>query len=67
VPGEKSTPKAEGGNGIVPESLPMNTEDVRQIVAELDALIADAKKLHQSLRDPAAPIGPTAAAPSDGR
>jgi hypothetical protein len=30
---------------IEPESVPMNVEDVRQIVAELDALMADAKKL----------------------
>jgi hypothetical protein len=38
---------------IEPESVPMNTEDVRQIVAELDALIADTKKLRESLHEPA--------------
>jgi hypothetical protein len=47
-------PESQGRKrNIVPESLPINTEDVRQIVAELDVLIADAKKLQQSLRDPA--------------
>jgi hypothetical protein len=38
---------------IEPESIPMTSDDVRQIVVELDALIADTKKLYQSLRDPA--------------
>jgi hypothetical protein len=38
---------------IEPESIPINTKDVRQIVAELDALIADTKKLRETLHVPA--------------
>ena len=51
---KKDHPESRGRKrSIEPESVPMTSDDVRQIVVELDALIADTKKLHQSLRDPA--------------
>jgi hypothetical protein len=40
----------KGKRSIVPQSIPMSTEGVRQTVAELEQLIADAKKLQQTLR-----------------
>jgi hypothetical protein len=51
---EEHHPESRGRKrSIEPQSIPMTPDDVRQIVVELDALIADTKKLHQSLRDPA--------------
>jgi hypothetical protein len=42
----------KGKRSITPQSIPMSTEDVRQTVVELEELIADAKKLQQTLRRP---------------
>jgi len=51
---KKDHPESRGRKrSIEPESVHMTSDDVRQIVVELDALIADTKKLHQSIRDPA--------------
>jgi hypothetical protein len=36
---------------IEPESVPVNVEGLHQIVVEIDGLIADVKKLHQTLRE----------------
>jgi hypothetical protein len=45
-------PKSRGRKrSIEPQSIPMNVEDVREIVAELDALIADTEKLKHTPRD----------------
>jgi hypothetical protein len=40
----------KGKRSTTPQSIPMTAEDVRQTVVELDALIADAKKLDETLR-----------------
>jgi len=40
----------KGKRTIIPQSMPMSTEGVRQTVMELEELIADAKKLQQTLR-----------------
>lgn len=41
-----------GSKRINPEAVPMCVDDLRKIAADIETLIADAKKLHASLREP---------------